>query len=492
MHVRCGDASLFPLGVVGPIFSLAQREQEATLPELRVSARLDGVFIYNVADEEQQLRGGQTRIFKAFVQSGSNLGYYATKVPHSVRRRGRAGLTSEAAVYFDIESASCVHLALLGDVVPHPAQTEAALLVTEWAEHGSQEQWIRSERQRVAALPRASRLEQPLLAVELAKTLRRMEVAMQMLRGLARLHEGLGRGGGGGEHRHLFCIVCARQVKCEVAGPNPGQVNRGPTSSANTAADGPKQTCSHCATMLIDANIKDHLVRYWDYENGMWRETMRGAKNPPDRAPHFEILSYDEVREHFPQLLVALKKTKETWQQISVQAAFAADAARTSRAIGLLNLGNTCYLNAIMQMLYHQDSLRQTLAQNANALQAASTEGAMARLFNEITSVDGARNAVDPSSFLAALADWAPHARTTQHDARDFFLYLALKCAAKGPLARFLYLEYQSKLACATCGHSWESKAQLDPNLILLPMKRFLSPQAWISYYFIFFFFFFC
>jgi hypothetical protein len=165
-----------------------------------VGARLDGIFIYNVADEEQQLRGGQALIFKAFVQSGSDLGYYATKVPHSVRRRGRGGLTSEAAVYFDIEPASCVHLALLGDVVPHPARPEAALLGTEWAEHGSLEQWIRSERQRVAALPRASRLEQQLLAVELTKTLRRtLELAMQMLRGLARLHEGLGRGGGGGE-----------------------------------------------------------------------------------------------------------------------------------------------------------------------------------------------------------------------------------------------------------------------------------------------------
>jgi serine/threonine protein kinase len=90
---------------------------------------------------------------------------------------------------------------LLNDVVAHPARPEVALLVTEWAEYGSLEQWIGGERERMAGLPRSSRLEEQLASVEQAKTLRRtLEVAMQMLRGLARLHEGLGRDDGDGSH----------------------------------------------------------------------------------------------------------------------------------------------------------------------------------------------------------------------------------------------------------------------------------------------------
>ena len=64
--------------------------------------------------------------------------------------------------------------------------------MTEWAAHGSLEQWIRIARKRVAALSRSSPREEQLLSMELTKTLRwTLEVAIQVLRGLARLHTGL-------------------------------------------------------------------------------------------------------------------------------------------------------------------------------------------------------------------------------------------------------------------------------------------------------------
>jgi ankyrin repeat protein/serine/threonine protein kinase len=129
--------------------------------KLTHGTQVKGVITYIVcADEEQglSLKGGQGLVIKVCNATGT---YFAMKQPNDLSRlRGQA---REAQVYFNLDPNKHVHLAFLVDVVRYKG---VPLLVLEWADKGSLEQWLAQEH--------------PLLEA--------VELAIQLARGLQSLH----------------------------------------------------------------------------------------------------------------------------------------------------------------------------------------------------------------------------------------------------------------------------------------------------------------
>jgi hypothetical protein len=110
------------------------------------------------------LKGGQGEVKKACTSNGNNFAIKKPLKPSELRGQER-----EIRNYFDINSADHPHLAFLTDVVRHEG---TPLIVTEWADFGSLENWLSWQRE----LNPSDRPEKGL------------EIAIQIARGLVSLH----------------------------------------------------------------------------------------------------------------------------------------------------------------------------------------------------------------------------------------------------------------------------------------------------------------
>jgi serine/threonine protein kinase len=148
--------------------------------ELLAGALINGVVSYNVCAVEEldpALKGGQGLVIKVYVMAGGKIScYYALKQPVDLSRlRGQA---REAQVYFNLDPDEHVHLAFLVDVVRHEG---VPLLVMEWAEKGSLEQWLAKQQARHVFCKGKPAMESRLMQQAL-------ELAIQLARGLNSLH----------------------------------------------------------------------------------------------------------------------------------------------------------------------------------------------------------------------------------------------------------------------------------------------------------------
>ena len=101
---------------------------------------VNGIFTYRLDDEQDAaLKGGQGRIYKAWVVVGSRDSgervYFALKM--QLQRLFRRGMTREAKIYFKLDPKQTPHLALLNDVDVHPEHKDVFLLVMAWAPLGT-------------------------------------------------------------------------------------------------------------------------------------------------------------------------------------------------------------------------------------------------------------------------------------------------------------------------------------------------------------------
>ncbi|KAL3092554.1 hypothetical protein niasHS_007763 [Heterodera schachtii] len=135
-------------------------------------------------------------------------------------------------------------------------------------------------------------------------------------------------------------------------------------------------------------------------------------------------LTYNGTGNHF---LSAYAKTEH---RIGIESSCSWKKKTLGRT-GLFNLGNTCFMNAILQPLFHTPGFSQ-LFREKNAQQFVNgnygTEGIIAGSFSALIDQiwSGKFNAIWPKVFLEFFAEHvkAELANGRQHDAQEFLLYL--------------------------------------------------------------------
>ena len=147
----------------------------------------------------------------------------------------------------------------------------------------------------------------------------------------------------------------------------------------------------------------------------------------------------------------------------------------SEKHVGLLNKGNTCYANSILQVLSVIPSLWS---------QSASETGDISRLTKTVSLVvsllDRAAAPVDPSNFLRALANKfssvrdSPFNINVQQDVSEVLQVLLDDFKGTSPLAEDIFsTTVQSTVTCDTCFCSSIKEDKLD--ILSLPTKKHIS-----------------
>lgn len=168
-------------------------------------------------------------------------------------------------------------------------------------------------------------------------------------------------------------------------------------------------------------------------------------------------------------------------------------------ARGLVNLGNTCFFNSVMQNLFALDRLRKFFLNED--MSAGPLSISLKKLFSETKPEAGLKNVINPRSFFGSICSKAPQFRGyQQHDSHEL-----LRCLLDGLTAEELGLrknsgasdkdlnssngdstfvdavfggQISSTVCCVECGHSSTvSEPFLDLSLSV-PTKKPLNKKA--------------
>ncbi|CAL0320428.1 unnamed protein product [Lupinus luteus] len=94
---------------------------------------------------------------------------------------------------------------------------------------------------------------------------------------------------------------------------------------------------------------------------------------------------------------------------------------------GMVNLGNTCFFNSIMQILLAMNKLRNSFL-NLDAPVEGALTSSLKKLFNETNPESGLRNIINPRSFFGCVCSKYPQFRGyQQHDSHEY-----LRCLLDG------------------------------------------------------------
>lgn len=75
------------------------------------------------------------------------------------------------------------------------------------------------------------------------------------------------------------------------------------TAKADLNTGGNKRAgfwCTHCHQSVHERTFKAHILQFWDYHLGQWKDTKGNAPLVPDASPNLNILTVAELQRHFP------------------------------------------------------------------------------------------------------------------------------------------------------------------------------------------------
>jgi len=161
----------------------------------------------------------------------------------------------------------------------------------------------------------------------------------------------------------------------------------------------------------------------------------------------------------------------------------------SSRLRGIFNLSNTCYMNAILQVLVHTPLLHQfyrdlkTGGFESDSLQNSCDETnfltTLGNVFREFEKFS--KDPIIPVKLLAMIWEVMPHlAGNKQHDAHEFFIsalhalhldLIKLHTSTTSLIDQLFLGRLQSTIRCNVCGHTrltvdpfWDISLEITPN----------------------------
>ncbi|CAL8110987.1 unnamed protein product [Orchesella dallaii] len=160
---------------------------------------------------------------------------------------------------------------------------------------------------------------------------------------------------------------------------------------------------------------------------------------------------------------------------------------KESRLRGILNLSNTCYMNAILQVLVHTPLLHDKCfvltSPSDNDSRSRYDERnfliTIANVFREFNEFSN--DPIVPVKLLAMIWEVMPHlAGNKQHDAHEFFIsvlhalhldFLKLPTSTVSLIDKLFLGRLQSTVRCNICGHTrltvdpfWDISLEITPN----------------------------
>ena len=179
--------------------------------------------------------------------------------------------------------------------------------------------------------------------------------------------------------------------------------------------------CTHCNKLLREKTFKNHLCLFWDYTRGEWKETRGGALTVPTAAakPDLHILSASQLQKYFPNFFRDSHLDPAHWHPLPINTSVQ-NRPKEALSCGLSNLRNTCYMKAVLQLLFISPFASALIASRPTPRATASVQ--LKQLFSQMKTT-AAQN-ISPAAFYASIPEWARGERKSQQDACQFIDFL--------------------------------------------------------------------
>jgi ubiquitin carboxyl-terminal hydrolase 36/42 len=146
---------------------------------------------------------------------------------------------------------------------------------------------------------------------------------------------------------------------------------------------------------------------------------------------------------------------------------------------GLQNLGNTCYINSIVQCLGHVSAFRMAVLENgSDAPLQMLLRRRLSELMMRMWTLSTKRATIVPNHLLSELQKNPQFAGFRQQDAHD--LYLRIMDDAGSSAVHLTKVEAATQVRCTSCKFSGNERVESDPSvsLSLLESVEFPSKVA--------------